>query len=156
MDFLFLKSPTGLTPACEEAADWLKKKKLGATILVEPREMRNGKFHRKWFALVRIAFDYWEETVAPIEYKGVQVKPNFRRFRKDITIMAGFFEPVVNAKGELRLEAESLQWASMTEERFTQLYDATVATLLAKILTGPQWNEYNLRQAVQQISEFAA
>ncbi len=156
MELLFLKSPQGLTPACDEASEWLLKKKLGATILVEPREMRHGAFFRKWWALVKLAYDYWEETVPQIEYKGLPVRPDFDRFRRDVTIMAGFCQPVVNALGELRMEPESLKWASMSEERFSKLYDATIATLLSKVLTGPQWNERNLRQAVDQISEFAA
>jgi hypothetical protein len=38
MELLFQKGSTGLVCACEEATQWLSKKKLGATILVEPRE----------------------------------------------------------------------------------------------------------------------
>lgn len=156
MELIFAKGTSGLIPACEEATDWLRKKKLGATILVEPREMRNGPFFKKWWALLKVAYDYFEETQVPVEYKGVQIRPNFKRFRKDITIMSGFFETVVNVNGELRLEAESLQWASMTEERFAELYDATVQTLLTKVLKGSQWNEQVLRAAVEDVTRFAA
>lgn len=156
MELIFAKGVSGLIPACEEASDWLRKKKLGATILVEPREMRNGAFFKKWWALLKVAFDYFEETAPSVEYKGTQIRPNFKRFRKDITIMSGFFETVVNVNGELRLEAESLQWASMTEERFTELYDATIQTLLTKVLKGSQWNEQVLRAAVEDVTRFAA
>lgn len=158
-ELLFQKGNVGLIPACEEAIEWMRKKKLGATILVEPREMRNGSFHRKWFALVKLAFDYWSENAETIEYKGRPVLPDFERFRKDVTIMAGFYKPVVNLKGETRLEPESLKWASMTEDRFGQLYDATIRVLLERVFNGrvcPNWTEAELRSVSEQILEFAA
>lgn len=159
MELLFQKSTTALVPACEESAEWLRKKKLGATILVEPREMRNGAYFRKWFALVKLGFDYWSENAATIEYKGTPVLPDFDRFRKDVTIMAGFYRPVVNIKGETRLEAESLKWSSMSEERFCELYDATIRVLLERVFNGkccPTWSEDELRSVAAQILEFAA
>lgn len=159
MELLFIKAPTGLSPACEEATEWLGKKKLGSSILVEPREMRNGPFFKKWWALVKVGYDYWSETVEPLEYKGRRVLPSFDRFRKDVTIWAGYYEPVVNIKGELRIEAVSLKWASMTEETFTNLYDATIRVLLAKVFNGEvckRWSEDELRRVSGQIMEFAA
>lgn len=159
MELIFQKGSTGLLPACEEAAEWLAKKKLGATILVEPREVRNGAFFRKWWALVKLGYDYWAENVETLEYKGANVLPNFERFRKDVTILAGFYRPVTNIRGEVRLEAESLKWARMTEERFTQLYDATITALLQQVFNGkrcPKWSEAQLREVAEQVLEFAA
>lgn len=159
MDLLFQKGQSALIPACEEAAEWLRKKKLGTTILVEPRELRNGAFHRKWFALMKLAYDYWSEAAATVEYQGQPVLPDFERFRKDVTILSGFYRPVVNLKGEVRLEAESLKWASMTEERFGKLFDATIQTLLQRVFNGrvcKEWSEAELRSVVDQVLEFAA
>lgn len=158
-DLLFTKSPTGLIPACEEAAEWLRKKKLGSTILVEPREMRNGAFFRKWWALVKVGYDYWAENAQTIEFKGKPVLPDFDRFRKDVTISAGFYTPVVNLKGEVRIEPESLKWASMTEERFEQLYNATIQVLLQRVFNGKvcqKWSEQQLRSVTEEIMRFAA
>jgi hypothetical protein len=159
MELLFTKGQSVLIPACEESADWLRRKKLGATILVDPREPRNGAFHRKWFALVKLGFDYWSECAQTIEYKGEPVLPDFDRFRKDVTISAGFYYPVVNLKNEVRIEAESLKWASMSEERFGQLYDATINVLLKRVFNGrvcKEWTEEELRGVAEQIMEFAA
>lgn len=158
-ELLFMKAPTGLTPACEEAAEWLKRKKTGATILVEPREPRNGAYFRKWWALVQVGYDYWADNAKTLEFRGKPVLPNFDRFRRDVTISAGFYYPVVNLKGEIRIESESLAWASMDEDRFNQLYDATVRVLLARVFNGEvckHWTEAELRSVVQQVSEFAA
>ncbi len=159
MDLLFQKGTTGLLPACEEAAEWLSKKKMGSTILVEPREMRNGRFFRKWWALVKLGYDHWSECAETIQFKGNPVLPDFDRFRKDVTILAGFYTPVVNLKGEVRIEPESLKWASMSEERFAQLYDATIQVLLQKVFNGrvcPTWSEQQLRSVAEEILSFAA
>jgi hypothetical protein len=159
VELIFQKGATGLIPACEEASDWLRKKKVGATIVVEPREMRNGSFFRKWWALVKLGYDYWSESAATIEYRGQPVLPDFDRFRKDVTILAGFYSPVANLKGEVRIEPESLKWASMTEERFTQLYDATIQVLLQRVFNGKvcrTWTESELRNVAEQILSFAA
>jgi len=159
MDLIFQKGESGLFPACEEASEWLRKKKLGATIVVEPHEVRNGGYFRKWFALVKLGYDYWSEAAETLEFKGSPVLPDFDRFRKDVTISAGFYYPVVNLKGEVRIEAESLKWSSMTEERFDQLYNATIQVLLARVFNGrvcKSWTEEELRDVAAQILEFAA
>lgn len=159
MELLFQKGATGLIPACEESTEWLRKKKIGSTILVDPREMRNGAFFRKWWALVKLGYDYWSEAAATIEFRGQPVLPEFDRFRKDVTIMAGFYRPVVNLKGEVRVEPESLQWAKMTEERFAKLFDATIQVMLQRVFNGEvckQWTEAELRSVADQILQFAA
>ena len=159
MDLLFQRATTGLLPACEEAAEWLRKKKLGATILVEPREIRNGGFHRKYFALLNLAFDYWRDNAETIEYKGQPVLPDFDRFRRDVAILAGFYRPVTNIKGEVRLEAESISFASMSEERFEELYSAKINVLLQRVFNGSvctKWSEEQLRSVAEQVVSFAA
>lgn len=145
-----------LGPASEEAAEWLRKKKLHDIFIVDPpRVLRNPKFFRKWWALVKVGFDYWTETIRRMEYNGEPVLPDFDRFRKDVTVLAGFYRPVVNLKGEVRLEPESLKWTSMTEERFTQLYDATIQVLLRKVFAGDKkWTEEEIRRVVIEIVGF--
>jgi hypothetical protein len=158
-ELLFVKTPNGLAPYGEEASEWLRKKKLGTTIEVSARELRNGGLHRKWFSLVSLAYDYWKDDAETVEYKGERVQPNFDRFRKDVTIAAGFFDPVVNLKGELRLEPKSLKWSQMDEERFTKLYDATIQVLLQRVFNGKvcrTMSEDELRSIAEQITEYAA
>jgi hypothetical protein len=158
-DLLFMKTATGMAPADENTQDWLRKKKLGTTIQVEATEMRNGSFHRKWFALVKLAYDYWSDNAATLEYKGERVRPDFDRFRKDVIISAGFYYPVANLKGEVRIEPESLKWSQMDEARFAKLYDATIQVLLQRVFNGkvcPTWSEAELRSVAEQILEFAA
>lgn len=155
-DILLIRTMQGYAPADDEAQDVAKKHKLGSIVRGSFAEMRNGAFFRKWWALVKMGFDYFEENCKPQEYKGKPVIADFERFRKDITIMAGFYYPVWNVKGEMRIEAESLRWSKMTEVEFTKLYDATIKVMLQKVFTNGKWDEQTLRNAVEQIQGFAA
>lgn len=133
-DMVLVKTPNGaLAPADEDARALLDKLKAGQGVRATIRRARNVRFHRKAFALFKLAFDVWE-PVEPLEYKGVPVAKDFDRFRKDITIMAGFYKAVYNARGELRLEADSLSFASMDEDRFEQVFRAVLTVVWNRVL----------------------
>ena len=158
MDAVLVRTPLGLVPDDDATREWFNKLKMGATIHADARQLRNGAFFRKWWALVNLGYDHWSDAVETLEYKGERVLPEFERFRKDVTILAGFYHSVVNIKGEMRIEADSLKWVSMSEESFTKLYDATIRVLLRKVFNGqvcPNWSEEQLRSVAEQILEFA-
>lgn len=158
-ELLFTKAVQGLIPAMDETQEWFVKKKLGATILMDAREMRNGAFFRKWWSLVKYAYDEWSELHKPQEYKGMVILPDFDRFRRDVIIVSGFRRPVWNIKGEMRLEHESLKWASMDEERFAKLYDATLQALTQQVFNGEKCRKLrpqDLKAIHDHIWEYAA
>lgn len=79
---------------------------------------RNYKFHRKFFALCKFAYDNWEpdETAA---------KKSFERFRKDLMILAGYYTQTVSLiTSQIHLEAESIAFGNMSEAKFSQVYKA--------------------------------
>lgn len=139
-----------LIPVDAQAADYIAKLKLGAGVTVEIKRHRNPAFHRKYFALLNIAFDAWEPAEAT--YKGQVVGKNFDQFRNDIVVLAGHYEMAVNLKGETRLTAKSISFASMGQEEFEQLYDATVNVVLTRILTN--YTRDDLDQVVEQVLRF--
>jgi hypothetical protein len=149
---LIRTSSGALVPLDDDEAAKLKRIKAGSVVTAKIVQMRNGAFFRKWWALAKFAFDIWSETVPQQEYKGQAVQPEFERFRRDLTILAGYFRPVFAANGEMRLEAESLSWAEMDEARFERLYSATINAILAKILSG--MTEEALRAHVDQVMRF--
>jgi hypothetical protein len=103
-----------------------------------------------------VAFDAWcEQLPACHIVHGRVVKPSRDRFRKDLTIMAGFYEPVWNARGEVRLEPKSIAFGSMSEDEFARLFSATIDVILQKILPDTGWNEAKLREAAEAVVEFA-
>lgn len=155
-EILLKKTPQGvLIPAMEEEAEKLRRFKVGATVRCDVVQMRNFEFHKKWFSLVKFAFDAWTETAPEREYKGVQVQPNFERFRKDLTILTGNFKPVFAINGEVRLEADSISFASMDQETFEKLFSKTIDVILAKILAKGQYTEAQLRNAVEEVMSYA-
>lgn len=157
MDAVLLRTQVGLVPGDEATREWFSKIRMGATVLADARQLRNGAFHRKYFALLWMAYEYWAESVKTLEYKGEPVLPEFDRFRKDVIISSGFYHAVVNLKGEVRIEPDSLKWSSMSEDTFGKLYEATIRVLLKRVFNGkicPTWSEDQLRSVVEQILEF--
>ena len=113
----------------EELLEALKPGEYKA-VITKPR---NIKFHRKFFALLNFAFEQWDPD--SLYYKNQPVQKNLDRFRKDITILAGYGNPVINLKEDVRIEAKSISFASMDEVEFDELYNQVINVILDKILT---------------------
>ena len=155
MDVLLQKLPNGcLAPTNDEDRDKFAKYKNGAMIKCAVSQMRNGRFHRKWFVLLGFGFGRWSETIPPQMYRGQPVQPNFNYFRKQVTVMAGHGHPVFSVAGEMRMEANSISWASMTDEIFEELYSATIDVLIHKILHDPSLSRASIDAAVERILSF--
>lgn len=155
-EVILTKTPSGhLMPIDAANAQELDRFKVGQAIRCEVKRVRNYPFHKRWFALAKYAFDIWSETMPRMEYRGQQVQANFDRFRKDLTILAGFYEPVFNVRGEMRVEPKSLSFASMDQTEFEAVYSASINAVLAHILTGSKMTEQQLREAVDRILMFA-
>ena len=154
MDVFCVKVAGGLAPAGEDEAEKLRGLKAGAAVRVKVTRETNAKFRRKWWALAKFAFDLWRELMPEQEYRGQAVQACFERFRKDLTILAGRFHPVWTVKGEMRVEADSLSWASMDDETFEKFYSATIDAVLSKILTNTKLTDADLRAHVERALEF--
>lgn len=145
---------TGYTPADEEAIAIRRKyHKAGALVTADIKVPRNGKFQRKYFALMHMAFDYWEQPTDR-EYKGRPIEKNFERFRHDVTIMAGFYEAVWNLRGEMRLEPKSVAFDRMEENQFEELYSAVMDVLLRMVLEEKGFKKQNVDEMVESILKF--
>lgn len=123
----------------------------GELINVDVSFPRNPGFHRKFFALLQVGFDAWEPAFEAT-IKGEPVGKNFERFRKDVTILAGFYEPAFALDGTLELEAKSISFASMDDAEFEQVYSAVANVLLAKVLRN--YTRENLDEHVDRIMGF--
>ena len=131
-DIWLIKTPTGaLVPADSQSAEYLKKQKVGQGFKASVTRARNIKFHRKFFDLLKYAFDRWE----PEEkfYKGKPVSKNFNQFRADITILAGYYETAVRMDGSIRVTPKSIAFHRMDEDEFEALYSAVIDVLLQRI-----------------------
>ena len=157
----FLVKRTGpiLTPADDDAKEFLDKMKLGQSVKCKITRSRNVRYHRKWFSLARFAFDYWEpnttdwETASPgmlqaLEKAGISVEKNFDRFRKDLIILSGYYEATPQLNGKIRIEAKSIAFDAMEEDEFEKLFSATVQVVINKICT--DLDEQMVRNAVDE------
>ncbi len=150
-DIVLTKAPGGaLIPADPQAADFISKLKLGQGVTASVKRHRNPKHHKKYFALLNLAFDHWEP--AANTYKGQVVGKNFDQFRNDVVCLAGFYEMAVNLRGETRLTAKSISFASMDQAEFDALYNATVSVILKHILTN--YSRDDLDSVMDQLQGF--
>ncbi len=114
---------------------------------------RNAKFHRKFFSMLHFAFDAWEPKRMRKTYKGKEVAKNFERFRKDILILAGFYEQTFDLRGNMKLEAHSISFASMDDEEFERVYSAVADVILDHVLTGYSGRE-EFDRVVEQMAGY--
>lgn len=133
-DLVLMKTAGGmLAPLDPQGIEYVSKLKLGAGVTATIKKHNNPAFHRKLFALFNLAFEAWEPAAQ--EYKGQVVAKNFDQFRKDLTILAGYYESTISFKGEVRLIAKSLNFSAMGQEEREAVYSAVINVILAKLLT---------------------
>lgn len=154
-----VKSATSyaLMAAHESDLEAIKKLPAHQPVRVKVTRIRNVDHHRKYFALLNYAFDVWEPNpvigVAPACLPiDMEIEKNFNRFRKDITILSGFYDASYRINGDVRLEAKSISFASMDQDEFEQLYDKTIDVIIKHVLRNYTGDE--LRAVVEQIQEF--
>lgn len=146
---------TALVPCHSSDEDELKKLPLNQPLTVTVTRIRNIQFHRKYFALLNYAFDTWEppDKEIPLHIKNAgPVAKSKDRFRKDICILAGFYESSYRLNGDIRIEAKSIAFHNMDESEFTELYEKTFDVILKHVLKNYTGDE--LRVAVDHVMEF--
>lgn len=108
----------GLVPMYDTDLDNKKKLKIDQEYLVKVSMPRNIKFHRKMFALYNLVFQNQEQY---------RVLDDLRR---DITIEAGFYRERTNINGEVIKEAESISFANMEDDVFSELYNRSLDVIV--------------------------
>jgi hypothetical protein len=157
MKLRLVRVPNGYAFADADSAKAANKHRLGEAVTASVVKPRSGPFQRKFFALLKFAFDYWEpvgEDGEPPVYRGQPIEKDFERFRKDITILCGFFHPVWNARGEMRLEADSIAFDEMEPEDFGRLYNAAIGQLMRLVLKAKGFTEADLARALRELEQF--
>lgn len=154
-DIMMTKTPAGaLIPASEDDSDKLRKIKAGATVRCTITQPRNIGYHRKFFSMLTFLFGIWEETMPRQQYRGHDVKPNIDRFRHDLIVLSGRYRATYNVRGEVRLEAESISFASMSQESFEALFSDIINIALAKVLDRPDLTEEKIRAYCEQVMAY--
>lgn len=77
-----IKQSSGiLIPASPETSDFLQTKcKLGAVLVADFKLVRNPAFHRRFFALLNLGFEYWEPTGGAISTNERKLVTGYAKF----------------------------------------------------------------------------
>lgn len=77
-----IKQSSGiLIPATPETSDILQSKiRLGAVLEADFRQLRNPAFHRRFFALLNLGFEYWEPTGGAISSNERKLVTGYAKF----------------------------------------------------------------------------
>lgn len=150
-DLSLVRLGAALVPSNQESTDWLSNLKLGQEVSAKVRLPRNGKFHRRFFAMLDVAYSNhdWPE----IETKFGRVRTSPEMFRRYVTVKAGHYEADMTPHGEIRVVPKSIAWAKMDEAEFSQLYSDVLDVILAEFLTN--WSSGDMDRAVEMMMGFA-
>jgi hypothetical protein len=111
MDINLLNTARGLQPLYDEDFDEKKKLKVGEVYRAKIVRPRNIKFHRKFFALIKIGHENTKSVEMPLD-----------AYRKYAIMKSGFIDLYATPKGTLILP-KSIAFDSMTEDEFEQVYN---------------------------------
>lgn len=82
LELQLIKHHSGiLIPATPETSDILQSKtRLGDVLVAEFRRVRNPAFHRRFFALINLGFEYWEPTGGAISSNERKLITGYAKF----------------------------------------------------------------------------
>ena len=117
MKIRLCRSPFGLSGAYDEDREYIKTLDYRIIYEVDINEQRNTAFHRKYFALFRVAWEYQNEDTQ--KFFGCM-----DTWRKAVEVMAGNFELEYSLdRHEWIQHSKSIAFDKMSEEDFQDLYE---------------------------------
>ncbi|WP_277973176.1 DUF1367 family protein [Pantoea agglomerans] len=111
----FTKSaPQILTPATPEASDFLQLIKTGEWVSAEFRRVRNYRFHKRFFKLLQLGFDYWTPAGGALTAGELQLVDRFVDYQIKLAghqfgaTLHAFADEFILLEGQLRTRELSL------------------------------------------------
>ena len=131
----------GLMPYDDNDLQLFRRLKRGAVVKVETRTPRNLRFHRKFFALLRVTFDNLPENIASSMHIE-SIEALLMLLKMDM----GYFD-VVEIGEHHFVKPRSISFAEMDEAAFSEFYNKAVTCILNNYLTLS--SQADLEEAVQ-------
>ena len=119
----------------EDAEEIFKKIPLGTEIVLDIKRSRNPKFHRYAMVMMHRLHDMSDEDAG------------FDPWRRWMTIQAGDCTKTGFADGSVQVDADSLSFESMTEDKFQQCWrdiHAAFCKIYGKKITYDQLTEWSV------------
>ena len=129
---------------CATDDDYEKKKTLkrGTVVQCTIQEYRNYKFHRLYFSLINLSWEYLSEQQRAF------FKDNVDAFRKTVEVAAGHYEPVYSVARQSWLEVpKSIAFDKLDEASFHELYEKVKSVIFSMFIPDVSKDafEYELR-----------
>lgn len=120
----------GLIPMYDSDLDEKKKLKIGSTVLCDIKKPRNYKFHKKFFALVRLTFDNLPHSLQ--DALNIYSEADLLLSLKiDLGISS-----IVNISGRDVYREGSISFTAMDETEFEIFYRRCINIILYKYMQG--------------------
>lgn len=118
MKLLVVRHLNGIKPAYDSDKDIFNKMPLNDIFEIEYTKRRNVRFHRKFFSLLKLAYENQSD------YRIME------DMRRDLLIASGFYDESVNRiTGEINNFAKSINFSSMDDLQFNEVYNSVKGTI---------------------------
>lgn len=123
MKFRLRKTEFGIQPVSDEDKQKWGTIEYGEVFECRGLDQRNVKHHRKFFAMVNLAFQNMPE-----QYDNHFPTPE--HLREELIKRAGYYTKYTNFKGETEYKAESIRFDNMGQAKFEQLYSDVLDVII--------------------------
>ena len=125
MKVSLLNTACGLIPCYDDDFDGKSRLKVGEYYTAEFKLIRNPKFHRKYFALIGVAWEYVPESQQESLYKNSKDK-----FRKTLQMAAGYSETIYSIETNSFVDVPlSIAYEQLDNLEFETLYSNVLNVL---------------------------
>lgn len=124
MKAIYRRTLDGFAPANDDAAEFFGKCKLGQLITLDGKQARNLKFHRLFFAILRLISDNSNPHIS---------EAAALHFAK---LAAGVGEAVTDSRGETHFVPGSISFGSMDQQAFDAFVQAAIPPLVGRFMRG--------------------
>jgi len=153
--------PAILTPATPEASDFLQRIKLGEWIHADFKRVRNYQFHKRFFKLLQLGFEYWNPTGGAILPEERQLINGFVDYlcreigQQHMSALAGAAEQYLNDAAHTRTHDIALlksfdayrEWVTIQAGYFTEhVYPDGSCNRRAKSISFANMDELEFQQ----------
>lgn len=121
---LFVFALDGFRPFNDEAQTFTARVKLGDIVELKPTRVRNGKFHRLFFAILKLISDNSNPHISPAAAL---------HFAK---IATGTGETVIDSRGERHFVPGSISFAKMDQAGFEAFVQSAIPPLVGRFMAG--------------------
>lgn len=129
-----------LVPMDDHEAEKLKKLKNNEDYEANIPIPINPKFRSKIHVFFKFCFDHWDGNKIHPHCTELEQR---ERFRKDLTILAGFKVQTIRLDGTFRTEAKSLAFENMEEDEFSECYHAVIQAAMSHVFRTDDESYYN-------------